>query len=143
MAYTYKLAVIFMKTLIITSFIFLTLIIIYHYRLWKSIKNYFYSTLKNEKEKKLFLINYPKELKTDYDIKLFIKKNRKQFPKNKQWDLLSFDFIKEISKVGWNSEMPIYTYENFDNYNIKIIANDREIQEKIDLIIIKFIQNSE
>ena len=132
-----------MKTLIITSFIFLTLIIIYHYRLWKSIKNYFYRTLKNEKEKKLFLINYPKELKTDYDIKLFIKKNRKQFPKNKQWDLLSFDFIKEISKVGWNSEMPIYTYENFDNYNIKIIANDREIQEKIDLIIIKFIQNSE
>ena len=132
-----------MKTLIITSFIFLTLIIIYHYRLWKSIKNYFYRTLKNEKEKKLFLINYPKELKTDYDIKLFIKKNRKQFPKNKQWDLLSFDFIKEISKVGWNSEMPIYTYENIDNYNIKIIANDREIQEKIDLIIIKFIQNSE
>ena len=132
-----------MKTLLIISFIFLILIIIYHYSLWKSIKNYFYRTLKNENEKKLFLINYPKELKTDCDIKLFIKKNRKQFPKNNQWDLLSFDFIKEISKVGWNSEMPIYTYENFDNYNIKIIANDREIQEKIDLIIIKFIQNSE
>jgi hypothetical protein len=94
-----------------------------------------------ENEKKILLLN--KELKTDEEIKLYIELNRFNLPKDKEWDKLLPKMIKELLKVGWNTEIKIYTKITYGSYRIDLITENTDLRIKSNKIISKYIEKFE
>lgn len=97
--------------------------------------------IQRENDKKILLLD--KELKTDDEIKLYIELNRFNLPKEKEWDKLLLNMIKELLKIGWNTETKIYTKITHGSYRINLITEDIDLKKKAHEIIDKYIEKFE
>ncbi len=97
--------------------------------------------IQSENDKKILLLD--KELKTDDEIKLYIKLNRFNLPKEKGWDKLLLDMIKELLKIGWTTETKIYTKITYGSYRIDLITEDLDLKMKAHKILGKYIEKFE
>lgn len=102
-----------------------------------------------EKRMKIQMKNYKKillldkELKTDDEIKLYIELNRFNLPKDKEWDKLLPNMVKELIKIGWNTDTKIYTKKTYGNYRIELVTQDEDLKMKAHKIIDKYIEKFE
>ncbi len=97
--------------------------------------------IQRKNDKKIFLLD--KELKTDDEIKLYIELNRFNLPEDKKWDKLLPNMIKELLKIGWNTETKIYTKIKYGSYQIDLITEDFDLKMKSHKIIAKYIEKFE
>ena len=94
-----------------------------------------------ENDIQISLLN--KELKTQEEINLYIKLNRLNLPKEKEWDELLPDMIKELLEIGWSTDIKIITKITYGSYRIEIITENSNLRIKANEIINKFIEKFE
>lgn len=94
-----------------------------------------------ENDNKISLLS--KELKVQDEINLYIKLNRLNLPKEKEWDGLLPDMIKELLEIAWNTDMEINTKITYGSYRIEVITENSNLRIKSNEIIDKFIEKFE
>jgi hypothetical protein len=94
-----------------------------------------------ENDKKISLLS--KDLKAQDEINLYIKLNRLNLPKEKKWDELLPDMIKELLEIGWSTDIKINTRITYGSYRIELITENSDLQMKSYKIINKFIEKFE
>ncbi|RKR09209.1 hypothetical protein C8C83_0828 [Flavobacterium sp. 90] len=94
-----------------------------------------------ENDKKISLLS--KELKAQDEINLYIKLNRLNLPKEKEWDELLSDMIKELLEIGWSTDIKINTRITYGSYRIELITENSDLRMKSHKIINKFIEKFE
>lgn len=94
-----------------------------------------------ENDNKISLLS--KELKAVDEINLYIKLNRLNLPKEKEWDELLPDMIKELLEIGWNTDMKINTKITYGSYRIEVITENSNLRMESNEIINKFIEKFE
>ncbi|MCD0473028.1 hypothetical protein LPB87_01325 [Flavobacterium sp. EDS] len=94
-----------------------------------------------ENDNKISLLS--KELKAQGEINLYIKLNRLNLPKEKEWDELLPDMIKELLEIGWSTDMKINTKITYGSYRIEVITENSNLRTKLNEIIDKFIEKFE
>lgn len=105
---------------------------------WKAVLLAIIKAFRIKKRQRDELVLYPVELKTDTDINNFIIANTPLLPKDKIWDVLLADLIREMSEAGWNTTIPIYTKLKYGDYIMSIITDDPKLNIKIHDIIGKY-----
>ncbi|MEO8254671.1 MAG: hypothetical protein ABI554_09845 [Flavobacterium sp.] len=94
-----------------------------------------------ENDKKISLLS--KEFKAQDEINLYIKLNRLNLPKEKEWDELLPDMIKELLEIGWSTDIKINTRITYGSYRIELITENSDLRMKSHKIINKFIEKFE
>ncbi len=110
----------------------------YFQHFWILIKRKKQAIQENRKFKRNSLIEYPKELITQEQIKLYLKKNYRNLPSKKEWEPILIEMIQEMSSAGWNTEIPLLSENSFGHYQIYVITNDAELRENLTEIISKY-----
>lgn len=94
-----------------------------------------------ENDNKISLLS--KELKGQDEINLYIKLNRLNLPKEKEWNELLPDMIKELLEIGWSTDVKINTKITYGSYRIEVITENSNLRMKSNEIINKFIEKFE
>jgi len=100
----------------------------YFPNIWFVIKRTKEHLLETQKLKKLNRLAYPRHLRTDDEINLYIKKNYKSFPNAQEWGSLLVNMIREMTIAGWNTEIPIYVKYKYGTYQTHLIMDNQELR---------------
>jgi hypothetical protein len=80
----------------------------------------------------------PKILKTDEDIRQYIKENPRNFPDSEDWKPYLEEMVRELVDAGWNTGIPIYTKYKFGSYQIHLFSDDQQLTRKLYDVIHKY-----
>ncbi len=80
----------------------------------------------------------PKILKTDDEIRLYIKENPRSFPDQADWQPLLEEMLRELVDAGWDTGIPIYAKYKFGSYSMHIISDDQQLKRKLYYVIHKY-----
>lgn len=84
-------------------------------------------------QNKLKTISYPKILKTEEDIQLYLDENSYRLKFEKGFPI--YDMMKRISKAGWNTDIVLYSKYRYGNYEYFLNCEDQELKKRLYNII--------
>lgn len=107
-------------------------------QIWAERKSKKLAVSDTQKKKELDQISYPKHLRTDEEIQLYIQKNYRSFPNREEWGVLLIDMIREMTMAGWNTEIPMYVKYKYGAYQTNVTVGNQELSMIFYSIIHKY-----
>lgn len=78
-------------------------------------------------------------LKAKGDIEAYITLNKYNLPEELDWQPILPEFIKELLRIGWTTEVPIYTTYKHGRYEIYLATSNQDLINKSRPVIHKYI----
>jgi hypothetical protein len=102
---------------------------------WYKFRNSREEELRRRDKERRDAITYPKYIETDEHIRLYIQKN---YTGPEVFEPFLTDLLREMSQVGWNTEIPTDIQMEPDFFWVAMVITDRTLEHALDNLTEKY-----